>query len=240
MNQNINNTEIVLNSDTKYSGKSDNVCCNISNFNLIYGDYSNSFERKFKDILDSDYSEYYDFTFMSGFNDLSKLPLYYQKAMLDIYYPTCVRNNDEEFLESIVKLQKQVNYPKNNSLNPIKRLCGILKFLSEVNYMKNKYLFLVYLDVCLPNDICSRLMFFLVKHFNDLDIKVFVKTNNDQMVNSLRVNVNNLNIKADEVSVIYLDINDNVFQPKIDKDGRFNEYSDGFLDEWNNNLMSLL
>ena len=90
----------------------------------------------------------------------------------------------------------------------------------------------------------SRLTNFLAK-VASMGVQVFIESHSDHILNALRVAVKKEELASDDVQIFYF-ANDTessqpkIFMPKIDTDGRIEEWPDGFFDEWNNNLMELL
>lgn len=90
----------------------------------------------------------------------------------------------------------------------------------------------------------SRLTNFLAK-VASMGVQVFIESHSDHILNALRVAVKKEELASDDVQIFYF-ANDTessqpkIFMPKIDADGRIEEWPDGFFDEWNNNLMELL
>jgi len=90
----------------------------------------------------------------------------------------------------------------------------------------------------------SRLAEFLAR-VASMGVQVFVESHSDHILNGLRVCVKKETLQPEDVQIFYFDKDENstspkVFMPQIDKDGRIEEWPDGFFDEWNNNLMELL
>lgn len=90
----------------------------------------------------------------------------------------------------------------------------------------------------------SRLAEFLAR-VASMGVQVFVESHSDHILNGLRVCVKKETLQPEDVQIFYFDNDENssspkIFTPQIDKDGRIEEWPDGFFDEWNNNLMELL
>ncbi|MDX1905030.1 MAG: DUF3696 domain-containing protein, partial [Thermonemataceae bacterium] len=73
-------------------------------------------------------------------------------------------------------------------------------------------------------------------------VQVFIESHSDHILNGLRVAIKQELIKPKNVSVLYFYGKNNIeiANPKIDKDGRIDQWPDGFFDEWDNNLMLLM
>lgn len=90
----------------------------------------------------------------------------------------------------------------------------------------------------------SKLAEFLAK-IASTGVQIFLESHSDHILNALRVAVKKEYLKPEEVNVFFFANEENnpqpkIFMPKIDIDGRIEEWPDGFFDEWNNNLMELL
>lgn len=84
-----------------------------------------------------------------------------------------------------------------------------------------------------------------------IGVQIFVETHSDHIVNGIRVAVKKQLIDKSDVKFAYFnryDIDNNgLFEQytdiqivKIDPNGEFSDYPDGFMDEWNNQLLELL
>ena len=77
-------------------------------------------------------------------------------------------------------------------------------------------------------------------------VQVLVETHSDHVINGIRVAVKNgrLGPKKTEFFYFYKDTDDDyrhkVICLKLDKNGRFNKWPEGFFDEWDNALLELL
>lgn len=84
----------------------------------------------------------------------------------------------------------------------------------------------------------SRLAIFLAK-VAYTGVQLFIESHSEHILNALRVAVKKGEVAADDINIHYF-ANDGIHTPKIDDDGRINEWPDGFFDEWNLNLMELM
>ena len=82
-------------------------------------------------------------------------------------------------------------------------------------------------------------------------VQIFVETHSDHVVNGIRVAVKKKQIYRKDIKLVFFDRyesrNDNVYEQytniqtiKIDINGELSAYPDGFMDEWNNQLIELL
>lgn len=77
-------------------------------------------------------------------------------------------------------------------------------------------------------------------------VQVIVETHSDHVLNGIRVAVKKGKLEPENAGVFffYKDIKDSyrhkVMTPVLDKNGRFDEWPDGFFDEWDNALLELL
>ncbi len=90
----------------------------------------------------------------------------------------------------------------------------------------------------------SKLTEFLAK-VASTGVQILIESHSDHILNALRVAVKKEVLQPEDTQVFFFAHDENstqpkVFMPKIDKDGRIEEWPDGFFDEWNNNLMELL
>lgn len=84
----------------------------------------------------------------------------------------------------------------------------------------------------------SRLTHFLARIANQ-GVQVFVESHSDHVLNSVRVTVKKGFLPAEQANILYFS-NEGIQTPKVDKDGRIDEWPEGFFDEWDLNLMELL
>ena len=77
-------------------------------------------------------------------------------------------------------------------------------------------------------------------------IQVIVESHSDHILNGIRVAVRNKIIAPDEVSLYYLSrpaetdqLSSKVDSPRLDEDGRIDEWPEGFFDEWEKSLEQL-
>lgn len=90
----------------------------------------------------------------------------------------------------------------------------------------------------------SKLTKFLAK-VASCGVQVFIESHSDHILNGLRVCVKNKELTPDDVSVMYFSADrqtdeTQIHFPKIDKNGRIDDWQEGFFDEWDNSLMELL
>jgi predicted ATPase len=88
----------------------------------------------------------------------------------------------------------------------------------------------------------SELAKFLAKVASE-GVQVFIESHSDHILNGLRVAVKKEEIQPEDISILYFQEKNHqteIIFPKIDKDGRIDEWPEGFFDEWDNNLMLLL
>lgn len=77
-------------------------------------------------------------------------------------------------------------------------------------------------------------------------VQVIVETHSDHILNGIRVAVKKEKLEPEKAGFFffYKDMDDcykhKILQPKVDKNGRLNEWPEGFFDEWDNALMELL
>ncbi|MCI4626112.1 MAG: DUF3696 domain-containing protein [Candidatus Magnetoovum sp. WYHC-5] len=78
-------------------------------------------------------------------------------------------------------------------------------------------------------------------------VQLIVETHSDHILNGIRVATKELLITPEKVNILFFtgDIVDDKFQhyilnPKIDEDGRLDEWPDGFFDEWEKQLDKLI
>lgn len=77
-------------------------------------------------------------------------------------------------------------------------------------------------------------------------VQIIVETHSDHILNGIRLSVKKGKISPDKVELMYFDKNrendyrHEVVFPKIDVNGRIDQWPDGFFDEWDNALLELL
>ena len=82
-------------------------------------------------------------------------------------------------------------------------------------------------------------------------VQIFVETHSDHVVNGIRVAVKRRQIERHDVKIAFFSRkeshNNGIYEQytdietiKIDPHGELSNYPDGFMDEWNNQLMELL
>jgi predicted ATPase len=76
-------------------------------------------------------------------------------------------------------------------------------------------------------------------------IQVVIETHSDHLLNGIRLAVHDGKIDPDQVQLHFLQRQERtarieVISPRIDRDGRIDQWPDGFFDEWERNLMALL
>ena len=76
-------------------------------------------------------------------------------------------------------------------------------------------------------------------------IQIIIETHSDHVLNGIRIAVKNKDIKPDDVTLHFFDRSKDapcceVTTPKIDKDGRLDQWPEGFFDEWEKGLAELL
>lgn len=84
-------------------------------------------------------------------------------------------------------------------------------------------------------------------------IQIFLETHSDHVINGIRVAVKKQQISQKKVNIAYFTRRESIDPAsglneqyseiqniKVDKHGEMNAYPDGFMDEWNNQLMELL
>ncbi len=78
-------------------------------------------------------------------------------------------------------------------------------------------------------------------------VQLFIESHSDHFLNGIRVAVKDEVISPDKVALFFLqrsvDVNNHasdVIYPKIDSDGRIDQWPEGFFDEWDNQLDRLL
>lgn len=77
--------------------------------------------------------------------------------------------------------------------------------------------------------------------------QIIIETHSDHIINGIRVATKKQKIKAENIRFYYFDRKIDstehysfVHEMKIDADGRIDYWPDGFMDEWDNNLMELI
>ena len=77
-------------------------------------------------------------------------------------------------------------------------------------------------------------------------VQVIVETHSDHILNGIRLSVKNRKINPEQVELMYFyknesnDYKHEVVYPKIDLNGRLDQWPSGFFDEWDNALLELL
>jgi predicted ATPase len=76
-------------------------------------------------------------------------------------------------------------------------------------------------------------------------IQIIIETHSDHVLNGIRIAVKNKTIEPDNVTLHFFDRSKeapccSVTTPKIDKDGRLDQWPEGFFDEWEKGLAELL
>ncbi|GAB6057284.1 DUF3696 domain-containing protein [Desulfonatronum parangueonense] len=76
-------------------------------------------------------------------------------------------------------------------------------------------------------------------------VQIIIETHSDHVLNGIRIAVKNGMIPANNVTLHFFDRTEQapccvVTTPKIDKDGRLDQWPDGFFDEWEKGLTELL
>ncbi len=76
-------------------------------------------------------------------------------------------------------------------------------------------------------------------------IQIVVETHSDHVLNSIRVAVHDGKISPDDVQLHFFQRHEQdgrieVISPQIDRDGRLDQWPDGFFDEWDKSLEALL
>lgn len=76
-------------------------------------------------------------------------------------------------------------------------------------------------------------------------VQIVIETHSDHVLNGIRIAVKNKTIKPEEVTLHFFDrakddSSSAVTSPKIDKNGRLDQWPDGFFDEWEKGLADLL
>ncbi len=76
-------------------------------------------------------------------------------------------------------------------------------------------------------------------------VQVIIETHSDHVLNGIRIAVKKMAISADDVVLHFFDRSKEapccaVTTPKIDKDGRLDQWPEGFFDEWEKGLAELL
>jgi predicted ATPase len=78
-------------------------------------------------------------------------------------------------------------------------------------------------------------------------VQIIVETHSDHLLNGIRLAVHDGKIEPEEVQLHYFQRQEKegmmvseVTSPNIDKNGRIDEWPDGFFDEWEKNLITLL
>jgi predicted ATPase len=70
-------------------------------------------------------------------------------------------------------------------------------------------------------------------------VQVFIESHSEHILNSLRVGIKCKELEPSDFCIFYFGQQE-IFKPKVDADGRIDDWPDGFFDEWDNNLMQLL
>lgn len=77
------------------------------------------------------------------------------------------------------------------------------------------------------------------------DLQIIIETHSDHILNGIRIAVKNQSIKPEDVTLHFFDRSKEapcceVTTPVIDRDGRLDQWPDGFFDEWEKGLSKLL
>ena len=75
--------------------------------------------------------------------------------------------------------------------------------------------------------------------------QIIIETHSDHVLNGIRIAVKNGIIKSDQIALNFFDRSpispdSTLITPKLDKDGRLDQWPDGFFDEWEKGLAELL
>lgn len=76
-------------------------------------------------------------------------------------------------------------------------------------------------------------------------VQVFVETHSDHLLNGIRIEAKRNHINSDEVAFHFFDRkigaqSTSVISPRLDNNGRLDQWPEGFFDEWENSLAELL
>ncbi len=75
-------------------------------------------------------------------------------------------------------------------------------------------------------------------------VQVIVETHSDHLLNGVRLAVHREMLQPEDIALHYFQRDptsgSTIVSPKLDKNGRINEWPDGFFDEWEKNLTELL
>lgn len=218
------------------------VPCKLRKFNIIVGNYNNNAAFLIDEFGYGSSGCTTRWTYTRPPHNPYIFSNCYREKLVSIFKPNSEFENDDEF-NQLLNIDKGYTERENHSFSHVvQALCEVLYTISRIDSDKKdvKSVYFYHPDRLLPSDVCSRLMTFILEHFESKDIRVFIETNNDHLFNSLRVNTLKGNVFDDEIAFIYFDSDNNLHQPEIDSDGRIDDWPDGFFDEWNNNLNMLL
>jgi predicted ATPase len=93
----------------------------------------------------------------------------------------------------------------------------------------------------------------LISRASAAGVQLFVETHSDHVINGVRVAIKNSVIKSEDMNILFFerkipDESDNsgvleqwseCREIHVDSDGEFDDYPDGFLDEWNKQVVKL-
>jgi predicted ATPase len=78
----------------------------------------------------------------------------------------------------------------------------------------------------------------------DWGVQIIAEIHSDHLLNGIRVTTHDWEIDPDDIQINYFqkdrDNQIELITPKIDRDGRINQWPDGFFDQWDQDLMVLL
>lgn len=148
-----------------------------------------------------------------------------------LLYVIDLLNHRKPKINNLSYLTEDVNY-----LLPIVIQCLIMK--------PNRTLIIENPEFYLHPSVQTKLSNFFCEIANK-DVQLIIKTQSDHIINGMRVNVKNKIIKPDDIQVLFFDnvdfdLTTSITSIQIDEGGRIDNWIDGFMDEWDHNLMELL
>lgn len=91
----------------------------------------------------------------------------------------------------------------------------------------------------------SRLLEFMVQQSTLHNYQLFIETHSDHIINGIRIAIKKGEIDKGKGKILYFDKDEKDLQPEvteinIDKDGNLSNYPKGFMEEWTNQMVELM
>lgn len=92
----------------------------------------------------------------------------------------------------------------------------------------------------------SRLVEFIISYAQQKKLQLILETHSDHIINGLRISVKNSMINKNDVSILFFDRNGRecicpqIRQIKVDKNGTLSDNPEDFMDEWTQQMLTLL